>query len=166
MKNFFVAGAVALAMAAAWGGAAQARAPFDDRSPADVASVVVEAGGEGKVEQDKPTSPKFVSGSHDKVSFYVDFNHCAQDEACKILMFNASWDTTKVTADQINLWNRDTAICPAYLDKEGNPVMWMPVAAYGHKGRSDLLLDVKEYFGCLGDFADFVDDPAAYFKDN
>lgn len=153
----------ALGAALALAGLARAD-DFDARRAKDTAGVVTSNGASGEVkagEDGKPT----ISAQAARIYFDVYFDDCDTTKTlCNTVIFSGSWDTTKVSTDQINRWNRWTLFCPGYLDTRGKPEIWYGIAVSQHTAKDDVATDVDRWMGCLQDFDDFVGDPEAFLK--
>jgi hypothetical protein len=141
-------------------------ADFDARSPKDVLAVVTTNGASGELTIGKDGKPT-IKGQAGRIYFDVYFDDCDATKAqCGTLIFTGSWDSRKVTADQINRWNRWTLFCPAYLEADSSPDMWYSVAVSARSGREDVADDVERWMNCLQDFDDFVGAPDDFLKRN
>lgn len=155
--------AVALTLAASPSAGA---ADFDARSAKDVLGVVTSNGASGDLEAGKDGKPS-IKGQAGRIYFDVYFDDCDAAKAlCNTIIFTGSWDSKKITADQINRWNRWTLFCPAYLEADGAPDMWYSVAVSSRFGKQDVADDVERWMNCLQDFDDFVGGPEDFLKRN
>ena len=147
--------------------AAAARAEdFDARRAKDVAAVVTSNGASGalSVGVDGKTA---LEAQAARIFFDVYFDDCDTAKAlCDTVIFSGSWDTTKLTEDEVNRWNRWTLYCPAYLDAKGEPDIWYSVAVSAHTAKDDVANDVDRWMGCLTDFDTFVAGPDDFLKRN
>jgi len=156
---------IGLGLLTALGGVARAD-DFDARRAKDVAAVVTSNGASGdlKVGDNGKTT---LSAQAGRIYFDVDFDDCDTAKAlCNTVTFTGWWDTTKLTTDQLNRWNRWTLFCPAYLDTKGTPAMWYGLAVSQSTGKDDVSNAVDRWMGCLTDFDDFVASPEDFLKRN
>ena len=156
-----------IGLAAASTLAAVARADdFDARRAKDIAAVVTSNGASGDLKPGVDGKPT-LSAQAARVYFDVYFDDCdATKTLCDTVVFSGSWDTTKVSTDQINRWNRWTLFCPAYLDARGAPEIWYGIAVSQHTAKEDVAGDVERWMGCLQDFDEFVAAPEDFLKRN
>jgi hypothetical protein len=141
-------------------------ADFDARSPKDVLGVVTTNGASGELSLGKDGKPG-IKGQAGRIFFDVYFDDCDAAKAlCNTVIFTGSWDSKKITPDEINRWNRWTLFCPAYLEADGSPDMWYSVAVSAHAAGQDLADDVERWMNCLQDFDDFVGAPEEFLKRN
>jgi hypothetical protein len=151
----------ALMLAAASAGAAQAQ-DFDARRAKDVAAVVSAHGASGALKT-SDSGRIYFDGQAGGTYFAVHFQDCdAARTLCKTALFDGSWTTKKVTADQVNRWNRWTLFCPAYIDTDQTPDVWYALSVSAHTDQADLAAAVGTWMGCLKDFDNFVADPDAF----
>lgn len=163
--GFAQAAALGLAAACAFTGLARAD-DFDARRARDLAAVVTSNGASGDLKQGEDGKPT-LSAQAARIYFDVYFDDCdATKQLCNTVIFSGSWDTTKVTVDQVNRWNSWTLFCPSYLDARGKPNIWYGVAVSQHTARDDVASDVERWMGCLQDFDEFVADPDGFLKRN
>jgi len=155
----------ALAVGASLAGSARGD-DFDARRAKDVAAVITANGASGDLRPGGDGKPT-LSAQAARVYFDVNFDDCDATKAlCNTVIFTGSWDTTKVTVDLINRWNRWTLFCPGYLDTRGDPEIWYGVAVSQHTAKDDLASDVDRWMGCLQDFNEFVAAPEDFLKRN
>jgi hypothetical protein len=166
LRRVWVGLATATILAGAWGGSAARADDFDARRAKDVTAVVTSNGASGdlKIGDDgKPT----INAQAARIFFDVYFDDCDTAKAlCDTMIFSSSWDTTKVSTDQLNRWNRWTLFCPAYLDAKGEPDMWDAVALSQRTAKDDVANDVDRWMGCLQDFDTFAAAPDDFLKRN
>jgi hypothetical protein len=162
MRLNWIAG-LALALAAA--GAAHAGS-FDARRAADIAALVTSHGASGALKQGDDGKVYF-NGQAGQMLFGVHFQSCdAARTLCKTMLLSASWDSKRVTVEQINRWNRWTLYCPAYLDSEGAPDLWYSLAVSANTSQDDVAGPLGTWMDCLRDFDSFVGDPEAFLQHN
>jgi len=139
---------------------------FDARRAKDVAAVVTSNGASGDLKPGADGKPT-LSAQAARVYFDVYFDDCdATKTLCNNVVFSGSWDTTKITVDLINRWNRWTLFCPGYLDTRGEPEIWYGMAVSQHTARDDVAAGVDRWMGCLQDFDEFVAAPEDFLKRN
>lgn len=139
---------------------------FDARRAKDVAAVVTSNGASGDLKTGQDGKPT-LSAQAARIYFDVYFDDCDAAKAlCDEVIFSGSWDTTKVSVDQLNRWNRWTLFCPAYLDARGEPEVWYGVAVSQHTAKDDVEGAVDRWMGCLQDFDDFVAAPEDFLRRN
>jgi hypothetical protein len=139
---------------------------FDARRAKDVAAVVTSNGASGDLKPGADGKPT-LSAQAARVYFDVYFDDCdATRTLCNNVIFSGSWDTTKISVDLINRWNRWTLFCPAYLDTRGAPEIWYGIAVSQHTAKDDVASDVDRWMGCLQDFDEFVAAPEDFLKRN
>ena len=160
MRRDWMAG---LALALATAGAAHA-ASFDARRAADVSAFVTAHGASGALKKSDGGEVYF-DGHAGAIAFDVHFQACDDKRTqCNTMLMGASWDSKKLTVDQINGWNRWTLFCPAYLDKDNAPNIWYAIAVTGNTGQDDLATPFSYWTNCLHDFDSFVGGPEAFLK--
>jgi hypothetical protein len=116
-----------LALALTTASAAHA-ADFDARRAADITAVITSHGASGTLKKGDDGKVYF-DGQVGNVFFDAHFQTC--DDArtyCKTVLLAGTWDSKKITVDQINRWNRWTLYCPAYIDADGSPDLWYSIA--------------------------------------
>lgn len=139
---------------------------FDARRAKDIAAVVTSNGASGDLKPGADGKPT-LSAQAARVYFDVYFDDCdATKTLCNTVIFSGAWDTTKVSVDQINRWNRWTLFCPAYLDARGEPETWYGIAVSQRTGKDDVEGAVDRWMGCLQDFDEFVAGPDDFLKRN
>lgn len=139
-------------------------ADFDARKPKDVLEVVTTNGASGSLKMGKDGKP-YIEAKAGKIFFDVDFYDCDDGKAsCTTQNFNAYWTSKDVTVDQMNRWNRWTLWCPGYVDKDGQPNMWMSVSIFPRQTHDDEVDLVNTWLDCLRDFDDFVSSPEEVLK--
>lgn len=156
--------AVALAIGVAAVAAPAMAADFDARKAKDVLEVVTSNGASGSIKLGKDGKP-YIEARAGKMIFAVDFYDCDDAKvSCTTQNFNAFWTSKDVTSDQMNRWNRWTQWCPGYLDKDGQPNIWMTVPVFAKETRDDQVELVDTWFECLRDFDNFVTSPEDALK--
>jgi len=151
--------ALALVIGAAALASPALAADYDARKPNDVLGVVTTNGASGSLKLAKDGKP-YIEARAGKIYFNVDFYDCDDAKAsCATQNFNAYWTTKGVTTDQMNRWNRWTLWCPGYLDKDGQPNMWMSVSVFAKQTRDDQVEVVNTWLDCLRDFDSFAASP-------
>lgn len=156
--------AAAILLTGLAGGLARAD-EFDGRNPQDGLSVVTHNGASAEVKKDKG-GRVYLDGQTGQLFFQGDYYDCDNKAACKVFLLTSLWDTTDVTVDQINSWNRWTVSCPAYLDADGSPNVWSSTTIYKTQTREQFTDNFKHFQSCLSDFSDFVEDPDAFLTKN
>jgi hypothetical protein len=144
-------------------GAAQA-ASFDARRAGDMATVISAHGASGSLKKGDDGKVYF-QGQVGNIFFDAHFQTC--DDArtyCKTMLLAGSWDSKKVTVDQVNRWNRWTLYCPSYLDSDGSPNMWYSISLSSNTSESDVSNQLSTWMDCLHDFDSFVSGPEAFLK--
>jgi len=138
---------------------------FDARKPADVLAVLQTNGASGELKTDDKGEP-WIKGLVGKLIFEVNFLKCDKlKTACDLVVYQLGWDDDAlVNAEQINLWNRNAYLCPAYLNKDNHPYAWYALRPSVNDRREDVVAQQKEWLGCVADFDDFTSGPEAYFK--
>lgn len=141
--------------------ACSARSGFDARRPADVLEVLSARGADGVVKTDDIGMPIIA----DKLGFEVDFYDCdAGKTICRTVIYIDGWNTTALSLQQINAWNRMIPSCPATLTPEGHPHLTFYVVASGHDTKTDVAAQAEVWGSCLGGFESLIKDPAGFFK--
>ena len=163
MRRYWMAG---LALAGSIVGAAGAAhaASFDARRSADISAFVTSHGASGALKK-ADDGKIYFDGQVGNIFFDVHFQSC--DDArtyCKTMLLGASWDSKKLTVDQVNGWNRWTLFCPAYLDKDNAPNIWYSIAVTSNTNEDDLTTPLSTWMDCLHDFDSFVDGPEDFLK--
>jgi hypothetical protein len=140
-------------------------AAFDARKPADVLAVLQTNGASGELKIDDKGAP-WIKGLVGKLIFEVNFLKCdSAKSACELVVYQLGWDDDDlVNAEQINLWNRNAYLCPAYLNKDNHPYAWYALRASVNDRREDVVAQQKEWLTCVADFDDFTSAPDTYFK--
>jgi hypothetical protein len=154
-----------LALALTTASAAHA-ADFDARRAADITTLITSHGASGGLKKGDDGKAYF-DGQVGNVFFDAHFQTC--DDArtyCKTVLLAGTWDSKKITVDQINRWNRWTLYCPAYLETDGTPVIWYSLAVSAHTDPGDLSDVVSSWMGCLKDFDSFTAAPEDFLKRN
>jgi hypothetical protein len=152
-----------LALAATSVGAAHA-ASFDARRADDIAAVITSHGASGTLKKDSDDKVYF-AGQAGQTFFEAHFQNCDKPRAyCTTMLLAGSWDSKKISVDQINRWNRWTLYCPAYIDGDGSPNLWYTIAVSSNTAATDVTGSLDTWMDCLKDFGGFVDDPEAFLK--
>jgi hypothetical protein len=140
-------------------------AVFDARNPVDTLSVVSSEGASGQLKMDQTGQP-FIDGKAGSLSFKADFNDCSDKaRVCQSVAYSAYWDSTSITATQINRWNQWTLMCPAYLDTNTHhPHVWYAMKLFASQNRADTAREVNMWESCLSNFDTFVNGPDNFFK--
>lgn len=66
-------------------------------------------------------------GSMNGETYVLLFLGCKQGKHCSDIQFASSWPQSRVSLEQLNLWNRSMRYGRAYLDLEEDPVLEMTV---------------------------------------
>ncbi len=68
-----------------------------------------------------PTTPgdQIISSTVDGINFDVYMYDCRSGR-CTSLQYAAGWQSTVMTADRVNTWNRENRYCRAYLSRSGS----------------------------------------------
>ena len=154
-----------LVLAAALAAAGAARADdFDARKAPDILSVVTTHGASGELKNDKQGRPT-IEARAGTLYFGVDFSDCNDARtSCDTFMLSGAWNAKDVSLDQVNRWNRWTAFCPAYLDREGAPNMWYTLAVTSHTSREEVAADMDRWIDCLQSFDALVGSPEDFLR--
>jgi hypothetical protein len=155
--------ALALAAATALAGGAHADS-FDARRAADIAALITSHGASGALKKSDDGKVYF-DGQVGNIYFDAHFQTC--DDArtyCRTMLLGGSWDSKKITVDQINRWNRWTLYCPAYIDTDGTPNLWYSIAVSANTTQQDLADQIGTWMDCLHDFDNFVGGPEDFLK--
>lgn len=146
-------------------GAATPASAFDARRPADVLAVLQTNGASGELRTDDKGEP-WIKGLVGKLVFEVNFLKCDKSRtACDLVVYQLGWDDDDlVSFEQINLWNRNAYLCPAYLDQDNHPYAWYALRPSVNDRREDVVAQQKAWLGCVADFDDFTSGPNADFK--
>jgi hypothetical protein len=156
---------IGLGLAALLASAARAD-DFDARRAKDIAAVVTANGASGELKTGDDGKVT-LSAQAGRIYFDVNFDDCDTGKAlCNTVTFSGWWDTTKLTPDILNRWNRWTLFCPAYLDAKGSPAMWYALAVSPRTGKDDVANAVDRWMGCLQDFDDFAASPDDFMRRN
>ena len=165
-RNWMAGLALALSMSMVGAASAAHAAGFDARRAADISAFVTSHGASGALKK-ADDGKLYFDGKAGNTFFDVHFQTC--DDArtyCKTMLLGASWDSKKLTVDQINGWNRWTLFCPAYLDKDSAPNMWYSIAVTSNTSEDDLTAPLSTWMDCLHDFDGFVDAPDDFLKNH
>jgi hypothetical protein len=165
MRRYWMAG-LALVLSTVGAASAAHAASFDARRSADIAAFVTSHGASGALKK-ADDGKLYFDGKAGNTFFDVHFQTC--DDArtyCKTMLLGASWDSKKLTVDQINGWNRWTLFCPAYLDKDNAPNIWYSIAVTSNTNEDDLATPLSTWMDCLHDFDSFVDGPEDFLKNH
>ena len=165
MKRLMPAGlALALTLAGTFASAARAAPAFDARRAADVAALITTHGASGALKKSDDGKTYF-DGQVGNILFDAHFQACDKPRTlCKTMLLSGSWDSKKITIDQINRWNRWTLYCPAYIDGDGSPNLWYSIAVSANTAQADLADELGTWMDCLHDFDGFVSSPEAFLK--
>jgi hypothetical protein len=147
-----------LALALTTASAAHA-ADFDARRAADITTLITSHGASGGLKKGDDGKAYF-DGQVGNVFFDAHFQTC--DDArtyCKTVLLAGTWDSKKITVDQINRWNRWTLYCPAYIDADGSPDLWYSIAVSNSTTAADFSDELSTWMDCLHDFDGFVGAP-------
>ena len=68
----------------------------------------------------------YIKGRIDGTSYNITFYGCTKHKRCDDIKFHAGWDE-KVSLTKVNKWNRTKRFSKAYLDKDGDVHIGMPV---------------------------------------
>ena len=160
-----MAASLGLALATTIAGAAQA-AGFDASRAGDVTSVITSHGASGALKKGDDGRAYF-EGQAGNTSFEAHFQTCDGARThCNTLLLSSSWESKKITIDQINRWNRWTLYCPAFIDHDGSPTLWYAIAVSGNTAQADLADDLGTWMECLHDFDGFVAAPEDFLKNH
>ncbi len=143
---------------------AGAASAFDSGRPSDVMSVAQAAGATVVMKADAHGNPWIdttVGGRH----FEIDFYHCNDAKThCSVVLYAIGFDTTTVTLDQINRWNRWAELCPGFLDTGNTPRAWYPIKPLPGDGPADVAAQFGSWQQCLGDFSRFASNPDTFLS--
>ena len=162
MRRYWMAG---LALALTTASAAHA-ADFDARRAADITTIITSHGASGALKKGDDGKIYF-DGQVGNVFFDAHFQTC--DDArtfCKTVLLAGTWDSKKITVDQINRWNRWTLYCPAYIDADGSPDLWYSIAVSSNTTEADFSDELGTWMDCLHDFDGFVAGPEDFLKNH
>jgi hypothetical protein len=141
-------------------------AGFDARRAADVAAVITAHGASGALKKGDDAKAYF-DGQVGNTVFEAHFQNCDGPRTyCTTILLSGSWDSKKITIDQINRWNRWTLFCPAYIDGDGAPNVWYSISVSDSMVQGDLNGDVGTWMDCLHDFDSFVGAPEDFLKNH
>jgi hypothetical protein len=160
MIRYWTAG-LAMALTAA---SATHAASFDARRAADIAALITTHGASGALKKGDDEKVYF-AGQVGNAFFEAHFQNCDKLRTyCATMLLSGSWDSKKITIDQINRWNRWTLYCPAYIDTDGSPTVWYSLAVSGSSTEADVSGDLSTWMDCLHDFDGFVSTPEEFLK--
>jgi hypothetical protein len=123
MKNMVLVGS--LSMALLFVPAAYADNIISAENP-DAILNIAKGYGSATLEKDSSNDP-FITGRIDGTRYGIFFYGCSDGKECDDILFAAAWGGVKVSMDDINAWNRDKKFGKAFLDKDGDPRLEMPV---------------------------------------
>jgi hypothetical protein len=160
MKRYGTLAALAAAI-----GLATPAAAFDARKPADVLAVLQTNGASGELKIDDKGAP-WIKGLVGKLVFEINFLQCdTAKTACDMVVYQLGWDDDDlVNYEQVNRWNRNAYLCPAYLNKDNHPYAWYALRPSVNDRLEDVVAQQKEWLTCVSEFDDFTGAPDTYFK--
>jgi hypothetical protein len=125
------------------------------QDPQSVVKALQDAGYRAELKAEADGAPYIVSGAGG-AKFSVLFFDCEKAKACKSLQFYSGW-TDKVTAQQMNDWNRDHRFGRAYVDDKGEAAIEFDVDFEGAPMPVSLFRsNVETWATVLGAFQKFL----------
>lgn len=114
------------AAAAAIVSAVPARAELVNASdPAAIKAIVESRGWPATLVTPEGEAP-YIETSHDGIKFVILFMNCDAGKQCRTLQYYMGFNDAKgVTAEKLNLWNREKRFGRAYRDEAGDPILEM-----------------------------------------
>jgi hypothetical protein len=99
-------------------------------NPNDILAVA-KGFGSATLEKDSEGDPK-ISGRINGIKYGIYFYGCTEGKDCTDIQFATGWSGAKVEMSKVNDWNRTKRYGKAYLDKENDPMLELPVnLSYG-----------------------------------
>jgi hypothetical protein len=100
---------------------------------------VLKGYGSAAFEKDKSGDPH-ITGRMQGIRYSVFFYGCTDGKSCRTIQFRAAWRVKggRISLRDVNAWNLDRIFGKAYLDKDGDPTIEMPIALGGATTQDNL----------------------------
>lgn len=96
-------------------------------------------------------------------TFSTQFAGCdAQGHGCQAMLFDRLGQAGAPTQVQVNSFNQTSVMCRIYQDRSGKPHVEYSALLFPSTGRTELLMHINAWRGCISDFTEFLKDPTAY----
>jgi hypothetical protein len=137
-------------------------ANFDARNPASVVALLNSNGGKAVLGL-KDGDTVQVSVTSVAANFGMIFTACdPQGRACKAVQFEYVEDKPGPTFSQLNAFNQTSAMCRGTEDKAGKPHVLYSTLLFADDTYDHFRTQVAAWTGCIGEFRNFLKDPADY----
>lgn len=125
MRTRLYASVAALALLAGGTAAADDGRIITAANPEDIVEIA-RGFGSAELSKDSQGDPKII-GRIDGTRYFILFYGCDQGRDCDDIQFRTAWSAKSITLEAINKWNYNKRFAKAYLDKDNDPVLEMPV---------------------------------------
>lgn len=137
-------------------------ANFDARNPASVVALLNAGGGKAAIARKDPDAV-LVTVNSVAANFSLQFAACdAQGRACKAVQFDSQVESPGPTFAQLNAFNQTSAMCRGTEDKTGKPHVLYSTLLFADDTYDHFRTQISAWTGCIGEFRNFLKDPAAY----
>jgi hypothetical protein len=138
-----------------------ARGGGDIRDPASLIALLATLNAKAQVARHEADSV-FVTVTSPTEIFSAQFAGCdAHGRNCQAVLFDRQGEAAPSLA-QLNAFNQTSVMCRLYQDKAGHPHVEYSTLLFPGDGRTELLMHVNAWRGCIGDFTGFEKDPAGF----
>lgn len=144
-------------------GAAPARAAaLDARDPASLTALLAQLNAKAQVSR-REGDAVFLTVTSPTEVFSAQYAGCdAQGRGCQAVLFDRQGVEGQPTLAQVNAFNQTSVLCRVYQDKAGRAHLEYSTLLLANEGRSELLMHLNAWRGCIGDFVGFLKDPNGY----
>jgi hypothetical protein len=169
-KALLVALSALLCMAAApkpAGRAARAPAPgrtagLDARDPPSLIALLSSLSAKAEVAR-REGDAVFLTVTSPTEVFSVQFAGCdPQGRNCQAMLFDRASAQGSPTLAQLNAFNQTSVMCRLHQDKGGRAHVIYSTLLFPRDGRTEMLMHLNAWRGCIGDFNAFAKDPAGF----
>lgn len=139
-----------------------AQAPVNGQDPAGLIAVLDSLQAKAEVAHREGDSV-FLTVTSPAEIFSVQFAACDQQgRACQAMLFDRLGQAAVPTQAQVNSFNQTSVMCRVYLDRTGKPHVEYSALLFPSTGRTELLMHINAWRGCIGDFSEFLKDPNGF----
>jgi hypothetical protein len=155
------------AKAAAAKPAAKAAAPsrgagLEAGDPASQISLLASLSAEASVAR-REGDAVFLTVTSPTEVFSAQYAGCAPEgRDCQAVLFDRQGSEGAPTLAQLNAFNQTSVMCRLYQDKGGRPHVQYSALLFPGDGRTELMMHLNAWRGCIGDFNAFLKDPAGF----